>query len=145
GACMGIIVEDVERVLAHDDPEVVLRLREEAVGVDEFEPVRRFQRVPLMNVAMNKDGLVVAMRVGAPRCARDGVVDGALRAWVIQFLPGRRDEIREPATLLGAGWQTAARRASPDARRRRAEDLLASADRQCKLVERPSETFEQEC
>jgi hypothetical protein len=70
---MRIIFGDVERVLAHDDPEVVLRFCEETVRVDEFECVRRFQRVPLMNIAANEDGLFVAMRVGAPRCARDRV------------------------------------------------------------------------
>ena len=80
------------------------------VNVDELESVLRFQRVPLMDVAVNKDGPFVAMRGGAPRCARYGVGDGVLRAWVIQFLPGRRDEVGEPATLLGAGRQTAARR-----------------------------------
>ena len=97
-----------------------------------------------MNVAVNEDGPVVAMRVGAPRCARDGVVDGALRARAIQFLPGRRDEVGEPATLLGAGRETATGRGPPDTRRRRAEDLVPPADRQAKLVERPAEPFEQE-
>ena len=64
---------------------------------------------------------------------------------MIQLLPGRGDELGEQATLLGAGWQTAVRCGPPDACRGRAEDLVPCADRQRKLVERPAETFEQEC
>jgi hypothetical protein len=98
-----------------------------------------------MDVTVNKDSVFVAMRADATLHACEGVVDRALRTRVIELLPGRRDEIGEPATLFGAGWQAAARRGSPNARRRGAEDLVPSADRQSKLVERPAETFEQEC
>ena len=113
---MRITVEEVEWVLAHEDPEVVLRLREQAVRVDELESVTCFQCVPLVDVAVDEDGAFVAMGVDAPRCSGDCVVDGALRARMVQFLPGRRDEVGEPATLLGAGRQAALGRGSPDAR-----------------------------
>ena len=74
---MRITVEEVEWVFSHDDPEVVLRLGEQAVRVDELEPVRPLQRVPLMDVAVNQYGLVVAMCGGAPLCAGERIVDGA--------------------------------------------------------------------
>ena len=125
---MRIAVEELEWVLAHGDPEVVFGFCEEAVRVDELESARRFERIPLMDITVNKDGSFVAMRRGATLCAREGVVDGALRTWVIEFCPGRGDEVGEPTTLLGAGWQTAARRRSPNAHRRGAEDLVPSAD-----------------
>jgi hypothetical protein len=141
---MGIVVGDVERVFAHDDPEVVLRLCEKAVRVDEPESVLRFERVPLVDVAVNEHGAFVAMRVESSRCACDRVVDGALRARVIQVLPRRRNEVGEPTSFLGAGRQTAVRRRPPDARHRGTEDLVAPADRQTKLVQRWAEPFEQE-
>ena len=56
-----------------------------------------------MGVAVDEDGAFVAMRLGAPLCAGDGMGDGALRARAAQLLPGRRDEVGEPASLLGAG------------------------------------------
>src|SRR5215212_230032 len=98
-----------------------------------------------MNVAVNEDGAFVAMRLRAPRCARDRLVDRALRAGVVQLLPGGGDEVPEPARLFATGRQTAVGGGSPDASRRRAEDLVASADGQSKFEERPAETFEQEC
>jgi hypothetical protein len=82
-----------------------------------------------MDVAVNKNGSFVAMGVDATLYTREGVVDGSLRTRVIELLPGRRDEVGEPPTLLSARWQTAAGRRSPYARRRRTEDLVPPADR----------------
>lgn len=76
-ALMRITAEEVKWVFSHDDPEVVLRLGEKAVRVDELEPVRTLQCIPLMDVAVNQDGLVVAMCGGAPLCAGECVIDGA--------------------------------------------------------------------
>ncbi len=82
-----------------------------------------------MDVTVNEDGSVVAMRVDATLRARKGVVDSALRTWAIELLPSRGDVVGESATLLGAGWKTGVGRGSPDARGRQAEDLVPSADR----------------
>jgi hypothetical protein len=129
GAFVRIGLAELERVLAHDDPQVVFGLGEQAVRVDELESVRRFQRIPLVDVTVDEDGPFVAMGIDATLCTREGVVDGSLGARVIELLPGRRDEVGEPATLLGAGWQTAAGCGPPDARRCCTQDLVPSLDR----------------
>ena len=89
----------VERILAHDDAEVVFGLGEQAVGVDELEPVGGFERVPLMNVAVNEHGGFVAVGVAAPLRARQCVLDGAFAARPIEFLPHRGDELGQPPRL----------------------------------------------
>jgi hypothetical protein len=62
---VAIVLADVERVLAQDDPEVVLGFGEVAVRVDELESAPLFPRVPLIGVAVNRGRPFVAMRLGA--------------------------------------------------------------------------------
>ena len=54
-----------ERVLPHDDAEVVLGLGEQPVRVDELEAVGRLERVPLVDVAVHEHGPLVSVGLAA--------------------------------------------------------------------------------
>ena len=102
---MRVAVEEVERVLTHDDPEVVLGLCEETFRIDELEPVRRLERVPLVDVTVDED----ARSSRAPRCDvlhRRARVRRRVPTRPIRAPPRCGDELGEPAALLGAGRQT---------------------------------------
>src|SRR5262245_57928865 len=114
---MLVPVEELKRVLAHEDPHVVLRLRQQAVRVDQLEAASCLERVPLVHVSMHEHGTVVVVCGDATCGAREGVVDGALGARAVEILPRNRDEIDEPPALVGAGGQTTAGRRAPYARR----------------------------
>jgi hypothetical protein len=73
-----------EWILAHDDTQVVFGFGEQAIRVDELESARRFERIPLMDVTMNKDSAFVAMSADATFGACEGVVDRALRTRLSQ-------------------------------------------------------------
>ena len=96
-----------------------------------------------MNVTVNEHGGLVAVRIAAARRARQRVLDGALAARAVEFLPHRGDEFPEPPGLAGAGRQTAVWSGTPDPRRSGDQDLVPSTDRQSKLVERATQPFEQ--
>ena len=84
-----------------------------AVWIGKLEPIPRFQGVPLVHVTMDEDGAFFPVCVSAPFRAGERMVDGALRTWVIQLLPGCSDEVCEPSSLLG----TASVRPQPGAGR----------------------------
>ena len=133
-----------ERVLAHDDPEIVFGRREQAVGVDELEAVASFECVPLMDVTVDQHGGLVSVRCAATRRARERVLEGPLAARVVELLPHRRDEVREPLRLPGARRQAALRRRPPHALRSGDEDLVPALEREIQLGERPPQALEQE-
>jgi hypothetical protein len=76
-----------EWILAHDDTQVVFGFGEQAVRVDELESARRFERIPLMDVTVNKDSAFVAMRADATLRACECVIDRALRTRVVGAPP----------------------------------------------------------
>jgi hypothetical protein len=68
----GVTVEEVERILAHDDSQVVLGLGEQPVRVDELESVGRFQGVPLPGTWVTSDSLMDSVRsVGTAGAERE--------------------------------------------------------------------------
>ena len=73
-----VTVEQLERILAHEDAQVVLRLRKQTVRIDEPEAIVRLERVPLVHVAVHQHGTLVVMGIGATCHARGSIVDGAL-------------------------------------------------------------------
>src|SRR5215472_8689576 len=112
-----VAVEELERVLSHEDPHVVFRFSQQAVWVDQLEAVSCLQGVPFVHVSMHEHGTVVVVRGDATCRARERVLDGALGARAVELLPHNRDGINEPATLVGAGGQATAGRRAPYARR----------------------------
>ena len=112
----------VERILAHDDAEVVFGLSEQAVGINQLESPFGFERVPLMNVTVNEHGGLVAVSIAASCRTRQCVLDGALAARAVEVLPHRGDEFPEPPGLAGAGRKTAVRSGAPDPRSGRDQD-----------------------
>jgi hypothetical protein len=133
-----IALKELGRVLAHENAHVVLGLGQQTVGVNEREAVRRLERVPLMDVAVNEDGALVVVRPHASRRAGECLVDGALGAGAVEGLPCRRDEVGEQSALRRAGGQTAVGRRTPDPFGRRAEDLVPPPDREREPSEAPS-------
>ena len=79
-----------ERVLAHDDAEVVLGLGEQAVGVDQLEAVGCFERVPLVDVAVHENGPLVPVRLASPLRTLECVVDRRAAARAVELVPTSR-------------------------------------------------------
>ena len=129
-----------ERVLAHDDAEVVLGLGEQPVRVDQLEAVGRFERVPLVDVAVHEDGPVVPVRLPPPLCALECVVDRGTAAGPAELVPHRGDESTEAARLLLTGRQAPNRApaATPAAPRRRGSRAWLSSGSPSSDSDRPS-------
>jgi DNA helicase HerA-like ATPase len=126
----------LERVLAQDDAKVVLRLGDEAVGVDELPAVARPQGVPLVDVAVHEDGSFRVVGPAPPLGAVDGVVDGSGRARSPQRLPRLADALRHPRRLLGAAGQVEPVRRPPRLAGAADQDLVALTHRHAEAVER---------
>ena len=65
--------EQLHRVFAHQHAEVVLRFGQQAVGVDQLEPITGLQCVPLVHVAVHEHRPLVVVRGDAARGAVERV------------------------------------------------------------------------
>jgi hypothetical protein len=57
-----------------------------------------------MHISVNQNGLLVAVRVFSPACARKSVVDRFFGARVVELFPQVHDEVGVPPSLVGTGW-----------------------------------------
>ncbi len=107
--------QQVDGILAHDHPEVILGLGEKTVGIDQFEADRRGERVPFVDVTVNEHRAVIVMGGLAASCAHQRVLDRCFAARMIQLLPFAGDPLRECSGLGCAGRQlvTGGRRQTP--------------------------------
>ena len=144
GSIVRVAGDELGRVFAHQDPEVVLGRREEPVGIDELEARARLERVPLVDVAVDEHRPFVVVRGDAPGRARTRVLDRAFRTRPVERRPGRGDELDEPAALVGSGRQPAVGSRPPQPRRRRRHDLEPLGERPRELVQRPAEPLEEQ-
>ena len=127
------------------DAEVVLGLGEQAVGVDQLEPVAGLQRVPLVHVTVDEHRSLVVVGVEATLRAGDRVIDHGLRARVIEGLPRRGDVVDQPGGLrrhpMGRPQSGAGRQMRCAASHKRREPFVV---RQCELRHRRPEPFQQQ-
>jgi hypothetical protein len=143
GSRLCIPFEQSQRVLAHEDAQVVFGLGQKAVRVDEFEPIAGLQRIPLMDIAVYEDGPLVIVGLDATGGAGTRVIDGTFRTRPVEMLPRCRDEREKPFALLGSRGEAAIGSRAPHALGRRTENLVPSRDRQSELVQRASEPLEE--
>ena len=88
-----------------------------------------------MHVTVNKHRGLVAMGIATPPRAGECVLDGALAARPVEFLPHVGDELGKPPRLLGPGRQAALSGRAPDACGSGDEDLVSAAGGQPQLME----------
>ncbi len=137
-------MKEFEGVLAHHDAHVVLSFCEQTVRIDKLEPDARFERVPLMDVAVNKHGAFVVVCIDATFRTCERMIDGLLRTGTVELLPAVRNEVDQPLALLGAGWQTTLGRRTPDASSRHTENLVPLLHWEPDLLQGPAEPLDQQ-
>ena len=145
GACHRVDgSHQLDGVLAHDDPEVVFRLGQQTIGIDQRESVGRTQRVPLMHVAVHEPSALDVMGTPTPLGALHGVVDDPAGTRTVEVFPRGQDVVGEPTRRVGARREVEVTRRSPEASGGVAEDAMTFPDRHPEPEHRRSQPFHQQ-